>query len=119
MMKIHCAESGYFLEIDGVMSTAHRYGYSCITSGPSGTMYGAHLDREPEPSETPQLYRLTPTTSLVERDLADDGIEYEELPDEDEEDELDEGEDDEAEEEVEVEDEVESSDDEDEDEDKS
>lgn len=110
-VKIHCAESGYFLEVDGQFSTAHRYGYSCIFKGPSGTMYGAHLDEEPEPGGTkPQLYRLTHTESLAELDLLDDGIEYEELEDEDEdEEEAEDGD------EVDVEDEAEGGDDEDED----
>ena len=110
-VKIHCAESGYFLEVDGQFSSAHRYGYSCIFKGPSGTMYGAHLDEEPEPGgPKSQLYRLTPIDSLAELDLADDGIEYEELPDEDDED-AEEGEDGH---EVEVEEEVEGDDDDDE-----
>lgn len=104
-VKIYCAESGYFLEVDGQFSSAHRYGYSCIFHGPSGTLYGAHLDDEPEPGgPKPQLYRLTPIDSLAELDLLDADIEYEELPDEDEDEEGEDGD------EVDVEDEAEDGD---------
>lgn len=87
MMKIHCAESGYWIEIDGQMSEAHRYGYACIIKGPSGTLYGTQLEEEPEPGKKAQLYRLTPVDSLTESNLEDGDAEYQELADPDEEDE--------------------------------
>ena len=110
MMKIHCAESGYFIEIDGVVSEAHRYGYSCIVKGPSGTLYGAQVDEEPEPGTKAQLYKLTPVDSLTECDLDDEGIEYAELPDEEAGDEI-EVEDETGEEEEEAEEEEDDEDD--------
>lgn len=80
-MKIFCAESGYWIEIDGILSEAHRYGYACITKGPSGTLYGTLLEEEPEPGKKAQLYRLTPVDALTESELSDEGIEYQELED--------------------------------------
>ena len=82
-MKIFCAESGYWIEIDGILSEAHRYGYACITKGPSGTLYGTLLEEEPEPGKKAQLYRLTPVDALTESELSDEGIEYQELEDPD------------------------------------
>lgn len=109
-VKIHCMESGYFIEIDGQCSTSHLYGFSCIFRTSNGVLYGAHLEQEPEASETPQLYKLTPTSSLTERDLSDEGVEYEEGDPEDDEEEEEEGEAEDGDE-VEVEDEEEGDDD--------
>lgn len=96
-LRIITGERGFLIEVDGVQSEPHLFGFSAMVMGPGSQMYGAYVPVDWDTTSKPQLYRMVPVESihLDQRLSADvDGYaeEFDEEEEDDDDDDLEEGE---------------------------